>query len=272
MKDPTIIDYLYMRFCKQTLEYQKEEKDMNLIEVKDYQEMSKRAAAYISEKVRHSKKLNLGLATGGTPIGTYHNLIEDHNENHTSYKGVTTFNLDEYAGLSGDNPNSYRYFMNNKLFNHIDIEKGNTYIPQGDASDLKRECMDYEKLVNDHGGVELQILGIGSNGHIGFNEPGTSFESNTHIVELARSTREANARYFTSLEEVPEKAVTMGIATIMKSREILLLISGENKKEALSQFLHNEVTESFPASILRNHPNVTILADKAALANEKVYI
>lgn len=245
---------------------------MKVIEVKDYQEMSNRAAEYISEKVRRSKKFNLGLATGGTPVGTYRNLIQDHKENHTSYKGVTTFNLDEYAGLSGDDPNSYRHYMNEQLFNHIDIEKHNTYIPQGDATDLEKECADYEKLVSDHGGIDLQILGIGSNGHIGFNEPGTSFESNTHIVELARSTREANSRYFASVEDVPERAVTMGIATIMKSREIVLLISGENKKEALSRFLHNEVTESFPASVLRNHPNVTIIADQAALANEKVCI
>ncbi|MBZ5752620.1 MULTISPECIES: glucosamine-6-phosphate deaminase [Metabacillus] len=243
---------------------------MKMIEVKDYQEMSKRVAEYIIEKVRTSKKLNLGLATGGTPVGTYTNLIEDHKQNYTSYQDVTTFNLDEYVGLSGDDSNSYRYYMNDQLFDHIDIHKSNTYIPRGDASDMQKECLDYEKLLTEHGGIDLQILGIGSNGHIGFNEPGTSFDSNTHLVELAPSTREANARYFSSLEEVPTKAVTMGIATIMKSKEILLLISGENKSEALSQLLHGEVNESFPASVLRNHPYVTIIADKAAIAAEKV--
>jgi glucosamine-6-phosphate deaminase len=243
---------------------------MKIIDVKDYQEMSKKAAEYIIEKVRHSKNLKLGLATGGTPVGTYTNLIEDHKQNHTSYQGVKTFNLDEYVGLSGDNHNSYRFYMNDQLFNHIDIEKSNTHIPHGDAKDMQKECTDYENLLAEHGGIDLQVLGIGSNGHIGFNEPGTSFDSNTHIVDLAPSTREANARYFDSLEEVPTRAVTMGIATIMKSKEILLLISGENKKEALSNLLHGEVDERFPASVLRNHPCVTIIADEAAIADEKV--
>jgi glucosamine-6-phosphate deaminase len=245
---------------------------MKMIEVKDYQEMSKRAADYIIEKVRTSKKLNLGLATGGTPVGTYTSLIEDHKQNSTSYQNVTTFNLDEYVGLSGGNHNSYRYYMNDQLFDHIDIEKVNTHIPRGDVSNIQRECTDYENLLAEHGGVDLQVLGIGSNGHIGFNEPGTSFASNTHIVELAPSTREANARYFDSLEEVPTKAITMGINTIMKSKEILLLISGENKREALSNLLHSSaVNENFPASILRNHPCVTIIADEAAIADKKVH-
>jgi len=244
---------------------------MKLIEVKDYQEMSKKAAEYIIEKVRTSKKLNLGLATGGTPVGTYARIIEDHKQNHTSYQDVTTFNLDEYVGLSGDNVNSYRYYMNDQLFDHIDIQKSNTNIPRGDASDMEKECLDYEKLISGHGGIDLQLLGIGSNGHIGFNEPGTSFDSSTHLVELAPSTREANARYFDSFEDVPTQAITMGIATIMKSKEILLLISGETKREALSQFLQGEVNESFPASVLRNHPCVTIIADKAAIADVKVH-
>lgn len=241
---------------------------MNIIEVKDYEEMSKKAAEYIIEKVHQTKKLNLGLATGGTPVGTYKNLIEDHQHGHTTYQDVTTFNLDEYVGLSGDDPNSYRFYMNDMLFNHIDLDLANTHIPRGDAHDMQKECLDYEKLIAEHGGIDLQILGIGTNGHIGFNEPGTAFESLTHLVELAPSTREANARYFASLEEVPTKAVTMGIATIMKSKEILLLISGENKREALSKLLYGEVNEDFPASVLRNHPKVTIMADRAAIGNE----
>jgi len=242
---------------------------MMIIEVKDYQEMSRKAAEYLIEKVRKIKNINLGLATGGTPVGTYTNLIKDHKQNGTSYQGVTTFNLDEYVGLSGDNPNSYRYYMNDQLFNHIDIDKSNTYIPRGDAKYMQKECTNYEKRLADHGGIDLQILGIGSNGHIGFNEPGTSFDSTTHIVDLALSTREANARYFNSLEEVPTKAITMGISTIMKSKEILLLISGENKSEALYNLLYGEVDERFPASVLRNHPFVTIIADKAAAATIK---
>lgn len=243
---------------------------MKIIEVKDYQEMSKQAAEYIIGKVRLTKKLNLGLATGGTPVGTYKNLIEDHKQNHTSYQHITTFNLDEYVGLSGNDCNSYRFYMNEQLFDHININKSNTHIPRGDVRDMEKECDSYERLIAEHGGIDLQILGIGSNGHIGFNEPGTSFDSTTHLIELALSTREANARYFSSLEEVPTKAITMGIATIMKSKEILLLISGENKGAALSQLLHGEVNESFPASVLRNHPFVTIIADKAAISAEKV--
>lgn len=239
---------------------------MNLIEVRDYTEMSQKAAEYIIEKVRRIPNIKLGLATGGTPIGTYQNLIEDHQKNKTSYQNVLTFNLDEYVGLSGDNQNSYRYFMNDKLFNHIDIDKNNTFIPRGNVEDIEAECQRYEELIHHHGGVDLQVLGIGSNGHIGFNEPGTSFTSKTHVVNLTASTIEANARFFNSKEEVPTKAITMGISSIMKSKEILLLISGEKKREAMQKLLHAEVTESFPASILRNHPSVTIIADQAALA------
>lgn len=241
---------------------------MNIIEAKDYQDMSKKAAEYLIEKIRHTPNINLGMATGGTPEGMYKLLIADHQKNHTSYKNVTTFNLDEYVGLSGDNPQSYRYFMDEKLFNHIDIPKSHTHVPKGDAADLNKQCADYETLIQEHGGVDLQILGIGGNGHIGFNEPGTSFASKTQVMELAPSTIEANARYFNSPEEVPGLAITMGIATIMNSKEILLLISGETKREALSRLLHDdEITENFSASILKNHPHVTIIADKAALGN-----
>lgn len=240
---------------------------MKIIEVKDYQALSKKAAQYIIEKVREAPYINLGLATGGTPIGMYQLLVEDYRNSHTSYKNVTTFNLDEYVGLSGQHPNSYRYFMNDKLFNHIGIKKGNTYVPKGDAVDILAECQQYEQLIEVKGGIDLQILGIGSNGHIGFNEPGTSFASNTHIVELTESTRAANARFFSTLNlnEVPTKAITMGIASIMKSKEILLLISGEAKSDALYRLLHDGVSEAFPASVLKNHPHVTIIADEAAL-------
>lgn len=238
---------------------------MKIIEAKDYQEMSSIAANYIIEKVHSNPNIILGLATGGTPVGIYSNLIADHQKSGTSYRTVTTFNLDEYVGLVGGNSNSYRYYMNNQLFNHIDIEKTMTHIPHGDASDIQKECADYEALMAKHGNIDLQILGIGGNGHIGFNEPGTSFDSKTHVVQLTPSTRGANARYFNSLEEVPTEAVTMGIATIMKSKEILLLISGESKNDALSKLLNGEVDERFPASVLKNHPCVTIIADEKAL-------
>jgi glucosamine-6-phosphate deaminase len=243
---------------------------MKTIKVKDYEEMSQKAAEYIIKKVRNNPKITLGLATGGTPVGTYRNLIEDHEKNGTSYKHVTTFNLDEYVGLPQENPQSYRSFMDNNLFNHIDINKTETHVPSGNKETLHTECKSYEKSLIDHGGVDLQVLGIGSNGHIGFNEPGTSFESKTHIVDLAPSTIEANSRFFESEQEVPTQAITMGIQTIMNSREILLIVSGENKRDALFQLLNGkEVTESFPASVLRNHPCVTIIADEAASASIK---
>lgn len=244
---------------------------MRIIEVNDYQQMSNRAADYIIEKVVQNPSIKLGLATGGTPVGTYKRLIEDHKKNGTSYQKVTTFNLDEYMGLSGDNKNSYRYFMDDQLFNYIDMNKAKTNIPSGIADDFQDECNRYEDLIAKSGGVDLQILGIGSNGHIGFNEPGTSFGSKTHIVKLAPSTIQANARFFNRIEEVPTKAITMGIATIMKSKEILLLVSGEKKKEALFRLLKGEINESFPASVLKNHPCVTIIADKAAIADLKVH-
>ncbi|MCM3570904.1 glucosamine-6-phosphate deaminase [Neobacillus mesonae] len=243
---------------------------MNIIEVKDYQEMSERAAKYIMGKVTANPSITLGLATGSTPVGTYKNLIRDHQENGTSYRDVTTFNLDEYVGLSGDDPNSYQYFMNEQLFNHIDINKANTHIPRGDASNLQEECMRYEELIAQNGGIELQVLGIGSNGHIGFNEPGTSFQSKTHIVQLTDSTIHANARFFDRVEDVPTKAVSMGISTIMKSKEILLLVSGENKNEAMHKLVGSEENENFPASVLKNHPSVTIIADQPALQGVKI--
>jgi glucosamine-6-phosphate deaminase len=244
---------------------------MKIIEVNDYEQMSKEAAKYIIEKVTHFPSTTLGLATGGTPVGTYKNLIADHQQNGTSYQKVTSFNLDEYIGLSGNNQNSYRYFMDNQLFNHIDIKKNKTHIPNGEIVDSEKECIRYEELLVKHGGIDLQILGIGSNGHIGFNEPGTSFHSTTHIVDLAPSTIKANSRYFNQIEDVPSRAITMGIATILKSKEILLLVSGDNKKEALYNLLNGEVNESFPASVLKNHPCVTIIADKAAVADLKIY-
>lgn len=242
---------------------------MKLIEVKDYHEMSQVAADYLLSKVKTSDKLTLGLATGGTPQGLYEALINDHNQNRTSYQHVSSFNLDEYIGLSGKHPNSYYHYMNDHLFKHIDIDSENTHIPSGKAVDLQKECEAYDEKIRLHGGIDLQILGIGSNGHIGFNEPGTSFESNTHIVELAESTREANARYFNSIDEVPAQAITMGISSIMKSKEILLLVSGEAKQVAMKKLVEGEISENFPASILNRHEHVTVIADQEALAMVK---
>ncbi|PFA70471.1 glucosamine-6-phosphate deaminase [Bacillus sp. AFS015802] len=242
---------------------------MKLIEVKDYQEMSQVAADYLLSKIKGSDKLTLGLATGGTPQGLYEALIHDHQESMTSYQHVSTFNLDEYIGLSGKHPNSYCHYMNENLFKHIDIGSENTHIPSGKATDLEQECKAYDEKIRLNGGIDLQVLGIGSNGHIGFNEPGTSFESSTHIVKLTPSTREANARYFDSIDEVPTHAITMGIASIMKSKEILLLASGQSKQEALKKLVQGDISENFPASILNRHDKVTVIADEEALAKVK---
>ena len=242
---------------------------MKIIEVKNYQEMSQAAAKYIINKVKNSPKLTLGLATGGTPTGVYQQLVEDHKQNHTSYAHVTSFNLDEYIGLAKDDPNSYYHYMDENLFKHINISPEHTHIPSGMNLDLQAVCNEYESKILEQGGIDLQLLGIGSNGHIGFNEPGTSFQAKTHVVDLTPSTREANARYFNKFEEVPTQAITMGIQTIFKSKEILLLISGKEKQEAMANLLNGDVTESFPASILKQHPNATVIADEEALLGVK---
>ncbi|MCP8969875.1 glucosamine-6-phosphate deaminase [Ectobacillus ponti] len=242
---------------------------MKLIEVRSYEELSRVAADCIIDRVKSNPAIKLGLATGGTPVGTYRNLILDHEANGTAYRQATTFNLDEYVGLDPSNPGSYRYFMQERLFHWIDIPAGQTHVPSGVCSDPERECEAYEDLIRKAGGIDLQLLGIGGNGHIGFNEPGTSFHSLTHLVELDPSTREANARFFSSREEVPTHAITMGIRTIMDSREILLLVSGEGKRQALKQLLNGPVTEEFPASILQRHPHVTVIADSAALGRQR---
>ncbi|MED5051331.1 glucosamine-6-phosphate deaminase [Anoxybacillus rupiensis] len=239
---------------------------MKIIEVRDYKEMSQKAAEWIIHQVRINPHSVLGLATGGTMLGTYAALVEDYRNHQTTYRHVHTVNLDEYIGLDGDHPNSYRYYMNHHFFHFIDIPPSQTHIPNGLAKDVEAECQRYEGVIEGVGGIDLQIVGIGQNGHIGFNEPGTSFDSTTHVVRLAESTRKANARFFSSIEEVPTHAITMGIATIMKSKQILLLASGEEKATILSQLLETEVTPAIPASILKTHDNVTIMADQKALA------
>ncbi|RKD25145.1 glucosamine-6-phosphate deaminase [Ammoniphilus oxalaticus] len=238
---------------------------MRIIRVKDDQEMSQKAAEMVIAKMRKNPSLTLGLATGETPIGTYRLMIEDHQRNGASYQQATTFNLDEYVGLPGENDQSYRYFMNKYLLDHIDIKKERTHIPDGNAADVQQECVTYERLIAEHGGIDLQIVGIGRNGHIGFNEPGTPFDTKTHIIELTPSTREANAKFFGRIEDVPTHAITMGIATIYASKEIIMLITGESKREALNNLIHRDINEAFPASALKRHPNFIIIADEAAL-------
>lgn len=226
--------------------------------------MSEKASSLLLDVIENNEHPVLGLATGSTPEGLYEQLIAKNKEKVVSFQNTTTFNLDEYVGLDANDSNSYRYFMNEKLFNHIDIPLENTHVPNGVAENSEVECKEYEQAIQNADRVDVQVLGLGLNGHIGFNEPGTSFSSRTHVVELDESTRKANARFFESLEEVPTQAITMGIDTIMESKEIVLLVSGENKAEALKQLVHGEITEDFPASILQKHKNVTIIADKAA--------
>ncbi|MEH7384893.1 glucosamine-6-phosphate deaminase [Bacillus sp. JJ1521] len=239
---------------------------MKVVAVKDFEEMSKFAAAMISHQVEEKQNSVLGLATGGTVVGTYEELIKDHNQNKTSYENIQTVNLDEYLGIEKNHPNSYHHFMMENLFSHININQDNIHIPNGLADNYEEESKKYEKVISDLGGVDLQLLGIGVNGHIGFNEPGTPFDSITHTVELEESTRQANMRFFNSIDEVPTHAVTMGISTIMNSKKILLLVSGKAKAEILEKVINGGITETIPATVLKNHPDVTIIADEEALS------
>ena len=240
---------------------------MQLVRVQNYEEMCEKAANRILQVVKELKSPVLGLATGSTPTGVYKNLVSDHQQNGTSYKHVTTFNLDEYVGLGPDHSTSYYFYMMEHLFRHIDIPVEQTHIPNGLANNPEEECLQYERKIEENGGIDLQILGIGRNGHIGFNEPGTPFSAKTHVVELTESTREANSSFFDSKDQVPTHALTMGLSTIMKSKEIILLVNGKHKAPILHQLLTtNEPTPDLPASILKDHPNVTIIADEEALS------
>ncbi|WP_445486788.1 glucosamine-6-phosphate deaminase [Niallia sp. 03133] len=239
---------------------------MKLIEVENYEAMSKKAGEAVIEQVKQKPNSVLGLATGGTPTGMYRYLVQDYKKNQTSYHQVHSVNLDEYIGLAADSPQSYSRYMNENLFDHINIQKEQTHLPSAGASSDKTEGEKYENLIASLGGIDLQVLGIGENGHIGFNEPGTAFSSETGVVELTASTREANARYFNSIEDVPTHAISMGIATIMKSRQILLLVSGVKKANVLYKLLTGEINEQLPASILKKHKNVTLIADRDALS------
>lgn len=236
---------------------------MKIIITKDYDEMSKAAFAVMKEVVASNPNAVLGLATGTTPIGLYNEMARDCKEAGTSYKNVRTVNLDEYEGLDGANPQSYRYFMNENLFDRIDIDKANTHVISGIAEDAEAECARYNALLRELP-QDIQLLGIGSNGHIAFNEPGTPFGSETHVVTLAESTVKDNARLFEREEEVPRRAFTMGLKNIMNAKKILVLANGANKAKAVYGLVKGEVTESLPASILQLHPDCTVICDEAA--------
>ena len=235
----------------------------NVIIVKDYEALSQEAFKVMKEVISSKERPVLGLATGSSPIGLYQNMIKDHQENCTCYKNVVTFNLDEYVGLPKDHSQTYYTFMHEQLFNGIEIPEENVHLPLGNG-DLEKNCADYEKAMEDYQ-VDIQLLGIGANGHIGFNEPGTAFDSLTHIVTLKEKTRQDNARFFDPLgEEVPTEAITMGVATIMKAKKVLLVASGAGKADAIAAMINGPVTEDMPASILQNHSDVTVIVDEAA--------
>jgi|GEM_PF-213555 len=232
---------------------------MNLIKVKDYNEASKVAFDIMLPHLKANQVL--GLATGSTPLGLYQLMVEDFKENNRDYSEIISFNLDEYVGLDPKHRESYYSFMNRNLFQYVNFKE--SHLPSG-IGDLDNNCLEYEKLLNQHT-IDIQILGIGSDGHIGFNEPGTSFDSLTHVIELTQQTRGDNSRFFKDLnEEVPTHAITMGIASIMKAKEILLIATGENKAEALKMMIEGEINEACPASILQKHDNVTIVYDEKA--------
>lgn len=230
----------------------------------NYDAMSAAAAEMIAMQILQKPNSILGLATGSTPEGLYSALVGKFLRGQVDFSGVTSVNLDEYYPISPDNEQSYRYFMNQKLFNLVNINKGNTYVPDGTAADGNAEAGRYEALVDSLGQVDIQVLGIGRNGHIGFNEPGDALIPATHVTKLTDSTIEANARFFASKGEVPTRALTMGIGTILKAKEILLLVSGKEKHDALMRLMEGRVTTECPATFLLLHPNVTVLCDTEA--------
>jgi glucosamine-6-phosphate deaminase len=233
---------------------------------RDYDDMSEKAAMLFLKQINKKDNSLLGLATGSSPVGIYRNLIRWHREGLLDFSAVKTASLDEYVGLGPGDPQSYRHFMDENLFDHINIKTENTHIPNGKADDLDKEIEDYEKRIEMLGGIDMQLLGIGRNGHIGFNEPSTCFMTSTHLVELTEDTREANARFFESLDDVPEKAITMGIGTIMKARKIVLVSYGEKKADALFKSFFENTDPQVPGSILQYHADVTVVADKAAMS------
>ena len=239
---------------------------MRIVETKDYNDMSRKAANIISAQVILKPDSVLGLATGSSPIGTYDQLVDWYNKGDLDFSQVRSVNLDEYRGLDRENDQSYYYFMHKHLFDRVNINIENTNVPDGTEPDAEKECKRYEELIRSYGGVDLQLLGLGHNGHIGFNEPAASFAPETHCVDLTESTIEANKRFFASADDVPRQAYTMGIGTIMRARKILVVVSGEDKAEIVAKAFFGEVTPEVPASILQFHPDVTIVADAAALS------
>lgn len=226
--------------------------------------MDEACADLIGGMIRVKPRAVLGLATGGTPLGVYRRLIEDYRNGLLSFRQATTFNLDEYVGLPEDHPESYHSYMRKNLFDHIDLPLSRAHLPNGNAEDLAAECRRYDALIEEAGGIDLQLLGIGHNGHIGFNEPDRELETGTHVVELAEKTRQANARFFSSVDEVPRQAITMGVGTILKARMIVLMAKGADKADIVRRALEGPITTDCPASLLQTHPRLIVLLDRDA--------
>ena len=239
---------------------------MELVVTKDYAEMSETAAMIMADVVREKPGCVLGLATGSTPEGMYAELVRMYEEDGLDFSRVATYNLDEYRGLSHDHPQSYHYFMAQHLFNHINIRMENTHVPDGSNPDMEAACDEYEDAISLAGGVDMQLLGLGHNGHIGFNEPADEFVDTTNCVELTESTIKANSRLFDSIDDVPRQAYTMGIGTIMQARQILVVVSGKDKAEIVKKAFFGPVTPQVPASILQFHPNCTVVVDEDAFS------
>ena len=240
---------------------------MLLIEAKDYNDMSRKAANIISAQVIMKPHAVLGLATGSTPVGAYKQLVEWYNKGDLDFANVTSVNLDEYKGLSPENDQSYRYFMNTNLFNHVNINKERTFVPNGLEPDSEKACAAYNEIIRSVGGIDLQLLGLGNNGHIGFNEPNSFFDKATHCVDLTEMTIEANKRFFDGNEDlVPKQAYTMGIKTIMQARKVLVVANGLAKAKAVKAVVSGPVTPECPGSILQMHPDCILVADEEALS------
>lgn len=237
---------------------------MKILKAANYNDLSRKTANIISAQIIMKPSCVLGLATGSSPVGTYKQLIEWYKKGDLDFSGVTTINLDEYKGLGPDNRQSYRYFMDTHLFNFVNIDKANTFVPDGLEPDSLKACADYNNIIKSKGGIDLQLLGLGHNGHIGFNEPGAAFERETHCVDLTESTITANKRFFASEACVPRQAYTMGIKSIMQARKIVVIVSGKDKAAILKEVVFGPITPSVPASILQLHNDVTIVADEDA--------
>ena len=239
---------------------------MKIIKAKDYQDMSRKAANIISAQVIMKPDCVLGLATGSTPIGAYENLVNWYQKGDLDFSGVTTVNLDEYKGLTRDNDQSYYYFMNEHLFSKVNVDPKRTFLPDGTEPDSAKACEDYNHVIESVGGVDLQLLGLGHNGHIGFNEPSDIFKAKTHCVDLTETTIQANKRFFASIDDVPRQAYTMGIKTIMQARKILVVVSGAEKAAIVKEAFFGPITPKVQASVLQLHHDVILVADEAALA------